>query len=166
MERGEQNIAGAVLQEKRRDQAWGAYMGDFADIVDAQVIDENERMELDTSGGREGFVEDAVQFGLRHLDRFTEPLRELIQGSYLATGKMLFDAERGGGLFLDAQGAIVLLKEQEMSVDFSASKERHHDVTAAYGVLTGPDAGKTFSSTDRPLWTPSMMRGGGVVAEA
>lgn len=175
MERGEQNVAREVLQEKRRVEALDAHIDDFLEIIDSQVTDEGERMELDRTAGKSALFHDAVAFALMHPDRFAEPLAELIRNIYIATGTRITNPLGDGGLFVDPAGNIAVTRGEVFAIPPAVFDETHQKygslisqrtawkgpvlIRGEYELLTGPDAGRKFATTERPLWKPMVQPG-------
>ena len=139
-------------EKEMKHQVWKAHMKDFASHV-FDCATEEERMEIDRTAGEESFVDDAVAFALRQPERFKSELVELVQNLRMATGRRLFDSVRSGGLAVDRLGNLVVMRDQEIEIDFGAGKNELGD--SNYEVLTGPDAGKHYSTRTHPLKSSS-----------
>ncbi|MBI4256477.1 hypothetical protein HY626_00275 [Candidatus Uhrbacteria bacterium] len=140
--------------EKRNREVWSAHIYDFAQHI-FDGLGEDERMEIDRTAGKEAFMEDALSFALKDPKRFKHALIELVRSLALVSGgKNLFDKVHNGGLALDRQGNLVAIKGTELEIDFSEGEASAEMGDQTYEVLTGADAGKTYSTRTHPLWSP------------
>lgn len=141
-----------ILNQK--DATFAAHLLEFAKDIESK-LNEDERMQLDKTAGDQGFVEDAVHFALQHMDRFQGELVDFVKSVKITTGIELFDSIHGGGLFVDNEGNLVIIREEELGFDFATQALKPYKRT--YEIMTGPKKGITAISSESPLWTNTVL---------
>ncbi|MBI4592035.1 hypothetical protein HY733_01145 [Candidatus Uhrbacteria bacterium] len=151
------NLEAPSNPQEEQQQVWQAHTRDFARRL-VETLSEEEKMEIDRTAGERGFVEDALTFSLKNPERYKNELVDLVRNLALVSGgKQLGDPIRGGGLGVDQQGNLVIIRSQEFGLDFeNEAKVAHGEST--YEVLTGPDTGKQYTTRTHPLWSSSVER--------